>query len=204
MKRLAVAVSLIICSCAIATPALGAEAKQAFNTEYGKTLPPIGFVRFCMQNPNDCITKPVANRHLKLTDQTWQELVSVNTEVNGAITPVSDQDLYGIPELWTYPVDSGDCEDFLLLKKRNLERLGFDPNTLLITVVLDEKNEGHAVLTATTEKGDFVLDNRRNEILLWNETGYKFLKRQSQTNAQQWVALARQKTDNADQVSSGE
>ena len=83
------------------------------------------------------------------------------------------------PEYWTFPTDAGDCEDYLLLKKRYLEGLGFPAEALLITVVLDENNQGHAVLTVTGDKGDFVLDNRRNEILRWSDTRYRYLKRQS-------------------------
>ena len=68
---------------------------------------------------------------------------------------------------------------------------------LLITVVLDERREGHAVLTVATQAGDFVLDNRRNEVLLWNETGYTFLKRQSQQDPRRWMALTETKNNGA-------
>ena len=94
--------------------------------------------------------------------------------MNRAIAPISDAALDGVPEFWTYPTSAGDCEDYLLLKKRELEKLGFDSGSLLITVVLDEKNEGHAVLMVATKSGDYVLDNRRNDILLWSDTGYTF------------------------------
>ena len=35
----------------------------------------------------------------------------------------------------------------------------------------------HAVLTVTTDKGDLVLDNKKEDILLWSMTGYRFVKR---------------------------
>jgi predicted transglutaminase-like cysteine proteinase len=53
---------------------------------------------------------------------------------------------------------------------------------LLVTVVRDKRDEGHAVLTVITDKGDYVLDNQSKDILLWSETGYSFVKRQSQSN----------------------
>ncbi len=81
------------------------------------------------------------------------------------------------------------CEDFVLQKKRYLEGLGFPAETLLITVVLDELGLGHAVLTVRTDRGDFILDNMRNDIRAWNATGYTFIKRQSQTNPRKWVSL---------------
>jgi predicted transglutaminase-like cysteine proteinase len=48
---------------------------------------------------------------------------------------------------------------------------------------------GHAVLTVTSDKGDYVLDNQTEKILLWSETGYHFVKRQSQSNPNVWVSL---------------
>jgi predicted transglutaminase-like cysteine proteinase len=160
-----------------------------FAPEFGKSLPPIGFVKFCVANPGEC--KGVGRRvkRIEATPTVWNHLYQINSKVNADITPMSDEDLYGTPEFWTYPVKAGDCEDYLLLKKRELEKLGFDSGALLITVVLDEKSEGHAVLTVATVQGDYVLDNRRNDILLWNDTGYTFLKRQSQQDPKTWIAL---------------
>ena len=49
----------------------------------------------------------------------------LNSYVNGKVAPVSDEDLYGEAEYWAYPADAGDCEDYVLMKKRYLEKLGF-------------------------------------------------------------------------------
>jgi predicted transglutaminase-like cysteine proteinase len=172
----------------------GKQPKDNFAKTYGKALPPIGFVNFCARNPGDC--KPDGGKALKLamSPERWNLIYQVNTYVNGKIAPVNDQDLYGEPEYWTYPTDAGDCEDYLLLKKRYLQGLGFPSAALLITVVLDERNEGHAVLTVTTNEGDFILDNRWNEIRRWSDLDYTFLKRQSPRDPRAWVALAREKT----------
>jgi predicted transglutaminase-like cysteine proteinase len=165
---------------------------------FGKTLPPIGYVQFCATNQAECKTRGAATDRLAMTPERWNLLYQVNSYVNHKIAPVSDQDLYGEPERWAYPTDAGDCEDYVLLKKRFLEGLGFAADALLITVVLDENGDGHAVLSVTTDGGDFVLDNRRNNVMRWNETNYKFLKRQSQRDPLQWVALEKDET-----VSSG-
>jgi predicted transglutaminase-like cysteine proteinase len=161
----------------------------SYAPEFGRSLPPVGFVKFCVANPGEC--KGVGRRVARVdaTPAAWANLSRINARVNAEIAPVSDEELYGVPEFWTYPVNAGDCEDYLLLKKRELQKLGFDSGALLITVVLDEKNEGHAVLTVATDRGDYVLDNRRNDILLWKDTGYTFLKRQSQQDPRAWVAL---------------
>ena len=68
--------------------------------------------------------------------------------------------------------------------------MDFRPKSLLITVALDERGDGHAVLTVATDKGDFILDNRRGEVLRWSKTSYRFLKRQSQEDPRLWVALS--------------
>ena len=184
MKRLIVAAVL-----GLVTASSAFAAGASFQKEFGKSLPPIGFVKFCAANPSECKNVGRRVQRVAVTQNMWAKLQSVNATINGSIAPVSDAELYGEAEFWTYPVDAGDCEDYLLLKKRQLEKLGFDSGALLITVVLDEKNEGHAVLTVATEQGDYVLDNRRNDILLWADTGYTFLKRQSQKDPRAWVAL---------------
>ena len=46
--------------------------------------------------------------------------------------------------------DAGDCEDFVLLKRKKLIAGGFSPSDLLITVVRKPDGEGHAVLTLRT------------------------------------------------------
>jgi predicted transglutaminase-like cysteine proteinase len=56
-------------------------------------------------------------------------------------------------------------------------------------VVRDKKGDGHAVLTAKTDKGEFILDNQNESVVLWSESGYRFVKRQSQVNPNAWVEL---------------
>jgi predicted transglutaminase-like cysteine proteinase len=180
-----------------------ASVSPAHTPVYGRTLPPIGFVEFCARNKSECA--PIGSaRQVRLTEAAWRELTEVNAYVNASIAPISDQDLYAVPERWDFPADAGDCEDYVLLKKRYLERLGFPSHTLLITVVLDEIGEGHAVLTVTTANGDFVLDNRRNEVLPWSATRYRFLKRQSQEDPRVWIALSEVGRASLVEASAGE
>ncbi len=47
----------------------------------------------------------------------------------------------------------------------------------------------HAVLTVKTNKGEFILDNQTDDILLWSDTGYQFVERQSQADPNVWVSL---------------
>jgi predicted transglutaminase-like cysteine proteinase len=161
-----------------------------FTAARGKTLPPVGFVNFCSRNPADCRAPVRAARRVPMSGDRWRIVYQLNSYVNGKVSPVSDAELYGEDEYWAYPADAGDCEDYVLMKKRYLEKLGFARSALLITVVLDEKNEGHAVLTLRTDEGDFVLDNRRNDIRRWSDLDYVFLKRQSERDPREWVSLS--------------
>jgi len=157
--------------------------------EFGKAIPPMGYVAFCGRGEDECKFAGGKAVPLTLTSENWDQIEQVNKYTNTKIRPATDMELYHVPDYWTYPVTAGDCEDYALLKKRYLVGMGFSPSQLLMTVVLDENHEGHAVLTVVTNKGDYVLDNRRNEILRWDDTGYTFLKRQSQPQANQWVTL---------------
>ena len=176
----------------IACASVAQAGSADFAGEFGTTKPPIGFIKFCAAAPSDCEKSgrsTLFTQRLDMTPEMWNAAFKINAYVNNSIKPVSDIDLYGVVEKWTIPVDAGDCEDYVLLKKRDLESLGFPSSSLLITVVLDEKQEGHAVLTLSTKQGDYILDNRRDQILRWNDVNYTFLKRQSASDPLQWTAL---------------
>jgi predicted transglutaminase-like cysteine proteinase len=160
---------------------------------YGEGDAPPGYLVFCRSHPDECRPAPGQQhqpQRMTLTSQRLAELDSVNTLVNMLIKPVSDMELYGEREFWTYPLKEGDCEDYVLLKRRMLLNRGWPESTLLITVVRDELGEGHAVLTVLTDKGDLILDNKQGVILPWHETAYVYIKRQSQHDPLIWVSLA--------------
>ena len=103
---------------------------------------------------------------------------------------MTDMDHWGVIEKWSLPTDGyGDCEDYVLLKRKMLIDAGWPREALLITVVRDKKGEGHAVLTVKTDKGEFILDNQNENVVAWTETGYRFVKRQSQSDPNVWVSL---------------
>jgi len=154
------------------------------------TQPPIGWTEFCAWQPNECAGATMKVREFVITPKRWNDLVHVNKLVNATIKPLTDFEHWGLVEHWSYPDDGyGDCEDYVLLKRRMLIQSGWPREALLVTVVRDNKDEGHAVLTVTTHKGDYVLDNQNEHILLWWETGYRFVKRQSRSDPNVWVSL---------------
>ena len=40
-----------------------------------------------------------------------------------------------------------------------------------------------------TDRGDLVLDNQDGRVMLWKDTAYEFVKRQSQTDSGKWVGI---------------
>jgi predicted transglutaminase-like cysteine proteinase len=154
------------------------------------TRPPIGWVDFCAEHTFECKVAPSAPRDVVLTNKTWTDLVRINKWVNENVKPMTDMDHWGVVEKWSYPDDGyGDCEDYALLKRRMLTEAGWPREALLMTVVRERNGDGHAVLTVKTDKGEFILDNQEEKILLWSETSYRYVKRQSQSDPNRWVSL---------------
>ena len=107
---------------------------------------------------------PLEEQRFSATPARLSELDAINRSVNREIEPATDLEIYGQTEYWTIPTHQGDCEDYALLKRKRLMARGWPASALLMTVVRDEKGEGHAVLTARTAQGDFILDNKVDEV----------------------------------------
>ena len=167
----------------------GQDIISSYMRSYGQTTAPSGYISFCRQHANACKRSRRIVKRVRLTPAKWREMQRINRFVNRTIEAVSDKELYGKLEYWTFPVKKGDCEDFVLLKRRLLIRKGWPASTLRITVVRDDIGEGHAVLTVRTSKGDYILDNKRDRIVRWNELPYRYYKWQSQYHPNLWVAL---------------
>lgn len=151
---------------------------------------PIGWHDFCARYAGECSTGTLRPEAIVLTVQTWRLLTSTNDKVNDSIEPVTDMDHWGLAERWDYAEDGkGDCDEYVLVKRKRLIQAGLPRQALLITVVRDKKGDGHAVLVVKTDRGDFVLDNQENRILPWRQTGYQFVKQQSQDNQNIWVRI---------------
>ncbi|RWM77907.1 MAG: transglutaminase [Mesorhizobium sp.] len=156
----------------------------------GPTSQPIGHYDFCKTSPAECSIHPGHLAPATMTGALWRKILSVNARVNTAVKPISDIDIYGRDEVWAYPVNGvGDCEDYVLEKRRELNRLGVSYANLLMTVVRKPDGEGHAVLTVRTSKGDYILDNLDGKVRSWDRTGYRFLKRQAIDNTGRWVSI---------------
>lgn len=136
----------------------------------------------CVSHKADC-EKGSGEARIDLTPKLRRELRQVNFQINRAIEPVND-----VPgeDSWQADVTSGDCEDYVLTKRKRLIELGWSPNALRIAVTYTAENTGHAVLVVSTTKGDLVLDNRHNAVLDWRDTDLRWVKIQSPDNPLKW------------------
>lgn len=153
----------------------------------GVAYPPAAFKAFCARERSLCSTNGT-RKVIELTKAKKAELSKVNVSVNGQIAERSDLETTGKVDDWRIPRDKGDCEDFAILKKRELMRRGWPSSALLLTVALSG-GEGHTVLTVRTNDGDLVLDSRTSAIKDWSRTPYKYFARQSQSNGKNWERI---------------
>ncbi len=166
-----------------------AQAGQAFMHTGGRTTQPIGHYEFCQREPEECRQKTAKQQPVELTRKLWAAMININNAVNASVTPRTDAEMWGKEEVWSYPTNIGDCEDYALEKRRRLMALGVPAGDLLMTVARQRNGDGHAVLTVRTSRGDFILDNLEPRVLAWTETEYTYLKRQSERNSGAWVAV---------------
>jgi predicted transglutaminase-like cysteine proteinase len=180
----------------------------------GEKVPPVpGWTQFCQDYAPVCDTKPVEKRLMALSPGLLRELEMVNVSINRLIKPRTDLAHWGISneryvyrypsgevfdvDKWDYAEDGyGDCEEYILVKRRKLLELGWHRSALLITFVkhhydVNGKKSlvGHAVLTVRTTAGDLILDIFTDEIKQWWQTEYQFVKRQSEEDPNVWLAL---------------
>jgi predicted transglutaminase-like cysteine proteinase len=127
-----------------------------------------------------------------LTPELWAEAVRVNAAVNRAIIRKSDQDDYGVEDRWATPLAEGgrygDCEDYVLEKRRALLAAGVPAHALHIALVTTRWGEAHAVLLLSLDRGEYVLDNLTSWITPWNQAPYRWGVRQAGVDPFVWVA----------------
>lgn len=159
---------------------------SAFLPLQGAVVAPVGAGSICQTYDWACAG---ASNRAAVGPHVLKQAVAINLAANAKIRPLSDMDQYAAPEHWALPTArGGDCEDYVLFKKKALVEAGVSPDRLLIAAVLDRKRSVHAVLVLRTETGDFVLDNLTDRVLPWDRTGYAFLLMQDPREPSRWVA----------------
>jgi predicted transglutaminase-like cysteine proteinase len=123
---------------------------------------------------------------ITLSDKLWNIICKINTDVNKDTRYKSDMSLYEKADYWepssSNPKHQGDCEDYALEKRKRLISTGeFDYSSVRLATCWVEGENGeagkggyHAVLIVVTDEGDFCLDNRAEDPMLWNKFPYKW------------------------------
>ncbi|MCW2317433.1 Predicted transglutaminase-like cysteine proteinase [Rhodoblastus acidophilus] len=186
---LALAAAPFIASDVGAKASVSSGVEVAYASVGADTSIPFGWVEFCQRYASECaVSGKVAD--VNLTEASMHEIRQVNTFVNRSVEAVSDMEHWGVVDRWDLPADGkGDCEDYALMKRKMLIERGYPRSALLVTVVRDQQNEGHAILTVKTNGGEYVLDNLTDEVKPVSKIAYRFVKRQSQQDPNVWVAL---------------
>lgn len=100
----------------------------------------------------------------------------VNGRVNTREGYATDIELYQMPEFWSFASIAGECNDYAITKALMLLDDGFPVENLrLATCWIEEKGKPrtyHAVLIATVEDGDWILDSNFFYIVRLPDTGY--------------------------------
>jgi predicted transglutaminase-like cysteine proteinase len=90
----------------------------------------------------------------------------INRAVDLAISPVSDETQWGVPDHWSDPLEtlqsnSGDCEDYAIVKYAALLAAGLPKDAVKIVVLRNRlPNEDHAVVAVKVDHQWLILDNR--------------------------------------------
>ena len=91
---------------------------------FGRTSVPIGAYSYCERYAARCRYRKLKEREV-LTRKKWDSIVRINHTVNRIVEPMTDREIFGVEERWELPSKVGDCEDYVLEKKRRLTRLRY-------------------------------------------------------------------------------
>ncbi|WP_052600733.1 transglutaminase-like cysteine peptidase [Microvirga lotononidis] len=177
--------------CSLASPTFAQSGHEALH----------GFHEFCRRHPSECRPAGPSVRQVAATAQHMSELQQINLTVNRSVEEMSDREQWEKEDVWSLPTTGrGDCEDYALMKRKLLIERGWPSSVLLLTAALTPQGDPHLVLTAVTDKGDYVLDSRTDTLRTMSQTGYTYLSRQSRANPRAWVSVT---TGRADQGAGG-
>jgi len=150
--------ALLVFASALATPAVAGS------------HPPLGYQLMCLETPQEC--KGGGKERVTVTSEVMATLKSVNSHFNRTIKPRYDA---AGTDVWNVSATAGDCEDYVLAKRRALIRAGIPASSLRIAYVKTRNGVGHAVLVVKTNGWDLVLDNLSATIKPLSQTGYRII-----------------------------
>jgi len=159
--------------------ALGSLFLTTATIEPAMAKAPMGFLLMCLQHPDEC--KGGGASTVTASEDVLATIKKVNASVNSWMRPKPD----GRADVWSVNVRAGDCEDYVLAKRKALIRAGIPASSLRIAAVKTRRGEGHAILVVNTSRGRIVLDNLTPVVRPLAQTGYRIVAIQS-ANPYRW------------------
>lgn len=116
------------------------------------------------------------------TVQETSELLTLLRQVNRDVNQfsyVTDISNHGSEDYWTARINtfnSGDCDDYVLGKRKRLLEAGV-PNNCMFPTICKVDGDGHLVLAVRTTGNDWILDNLLNQIKEAGDLDYDWISR---------------------------
>jgi len=191
--KLGFAGAFVAALASLAPQTLSAEPKTLFahtgpvtGPLFGDEVPPtVGAALWCGKDLAEPFCQGVDDyKPLHLDDTLESEITKVNVDVNTEIEPVDDIVQWGVPEKWNRPVRGkdgrlqDDCDGYViekwyrLVRERHLSKDAFYPLYAEVPGY-----GGHLVLAVVTDKGTYILDNLKDEIVKLSDFSFTYLKR---------------------------
>lgn len=157
----------------------------------------LALARLARSAPTAEVAAPI---EIAMTADAKALLNAVNRSVNREVRARSDLQTVRRAEYWSYPIvlngaRYGDCEDYALEKRRRLIAAGVPAAALTLAVAHTRQGLVHAVLIASTDQGDLVLDNRSDRISSWSKTRYRWVMRQAAGDSMDWAYIGAAQAD---------
>lgn len=98
-----------------------------------------------------------------------QQIKQVNKYANEK-EYILDMENYGMADYWATPkeflINSGDCEDYAIIKMLSMKWLGYDVNSMRVVVVQDTNlRVAHAIMAIENNHDILILDNQIEEVI---------------------------------------
>jgi predicted transglutaminase-like cysteine proteinase len=168
LKRFALTAAAVLTMVSVSATASWSFNKTTANSVQAGQAAPLQFQLYCLKNPSDC--RKSKRSKVQFTASLQLTLQTVNSKVNRAIQPRRD-----VRDVWSASTRRGDCDDYVMTKRRRLMQAGLPASALRVAIVRTRRGEGHSILIVNTSAGELVLDNLRSGIVRSSETGYRFV-----------------------------
>lgn len=175
-----------VCLLSLTHACLQAQSRALHMSLGRNELAPLSFIMFCVGQPARCAPSDRAER-VALDDVRRAQLEFVQRSVNLEIVPVRRPPNIVAP--WREGASAGNCNDYAMTKRGRLLDLGWPSSALLLAVAAVPGGEGHLVLVVVTDRGDYVLDSLRDNVTLWSDLDYHWIKRSTPFDPQLWRAV---------------